>query len=64
MGLSVLCDGTADCSNGNDETTPICESKFSDGLFVRSLFYIHGCLLSIFITCILAVVSNGSLIIE
>ena len=27
MALSALCDGTADCSNGNDETSPICESK-------------------------------------
>ena len=25
--LDKLCDGTADCSNGNDETTAICESK-------------------------------------
>ena len=25
--LSALCDGTADCSNGNDETSPICDSK-------------------------------------
>ena len=27
VALSVLCDGTADCSNGNDETSPICESE-------------------------------------
>lgn len=27
VALSSLCDGNADCSNGNDETSPICESK-------------------------------------
>ena len=27
VALSTLCDGNADCSNGNDETSPICESK-------------------------------------
>ena len=27
VSLNVLCDGIADCSNGNDETSPICESK-------------------------------------
>ena len=26
VSFSALCDGTADCSNGNDETSPICES--------------------------------------
>ena len=27
VGLSDLCDGEADCSNGRDETSPLCESK-------------------------------------
>ena len=27
VALSALCDGIADCSHGNDETSPICESK-------------------------------------
>ena len=25
--LEVLCDGRADCFNGDDETTPLCESE-------------------------------------
>ena len=29
VGLSALCDGTAECSNGKDETSPLCESELS-----------------------------------
>ena len=28
VSLNALCDGTADCSNGNDERSPICESMW------------------------------------
>ena len=27
VSLGELCDGTAQCSNGHDETSPLCESK-------------------------------------
>lgn len=27
VSLANLCDGNADCTDGDDETTPLCESK-------------------------------------
>ena len=47
VALSVLCDGTADCSNGNDETSPICESIYNYILLLATAaifchVYIHN----------------------
>ena len=34
MTLAALCDGHANCSAGDDETTPLCESEILDTVFI------------------------------
>ena len=39
--LDQLCDGNADCGAGDDETTPLCESKLWE---YRSIILLHDCM--------------------
>ena len=36
--LTALCDGNADCANGDDETTTLCESELR-GPAIQCLFF-------------------------